>query len=50
LHKEKNTTNSNIYKSILSDYLTEIILEKHGGFLFDGVRLDAPADFKKPIV
>ncbi len=29
--------------------LTEIILEKHGGFLFDGVRLDAPADFKKPI-
>lgn len=30
--------------------LTEIILEKHGGFLFDGVRLDAPANFKKPIV
>ncbi len=29
--------------------LTESILEKHGGFLFDGERLDAPADFKKPI-
>ena len=29
--------------------LCEAILENHGGFLFDGVRLDAPADFKKPI-
>jgi predicted nucleotidyltransferase len=29
--------------------LSEMILEKHGGFLFDGVRLDAPAEFKKPI-
>jgi predicted nucleotidyltransferase len=29
--------------------LSEMILEKHGGFLFDGMRLDAPAEFKKPI-
>ena len=29
--------------------LCEVTLEKHGGFLFDGMRLDALADFKKPI-
>ncbi len=29
--------------------LTETILEKHGGLLFDGVRLDAPTDWQKPI-
>lgn len=27
----------------------ENLLEKRAGFLFDGVRLDAPAEFKKPI-
>jgi len=29
--------------------LTESVLEKHGGFLFDGVRLDASADCRKPL-
>ncbi|HXH70669.1 MAG TPA: nucleotidyltransferase domain-containing protein [Pyrinomonadaceae bacterium] len=36
-------------KSVKVIKLAEIILEKHGGFLFDGVRLDAPADWQKPI-
>lgn len=29
--------------------LSEEILEPHGGLYFDGVRLDAPADWRKPI-
>lgn len=28
--------------------LTEKILKPHGGFLFEGVKLDAPADWRKP--
>lgn len=29
--------------------LTEELLAPHGGFLFDGLRLDAPADWRKPV-
>jgi hypothetical protein len=29
--------------------MTEELLAPHGGFLFDGLRLDAPADWRNPI-